>query len=126
MVPLEGATGERALAAAGQLVAPDATNAVAATEEFSHLFATHEVWYKQASERRTATFAALNGAVTELATKAADSEARTAGLLDRIGELEGLIEDERAKWEEKLKEEQAALAAGTALLTDISTSATIE
>jgi len=30
------------------------------------------------------------------------------------------VEDERAKWEEKLKEEQAALAAGTALLTDIS------
>lgn len=40
-----------------------------ASEEFSHLFATHEVWYKQASQRRQQTFAALNHAVTDLATK---------------------------------------------------------
>lgn len=123
LVPLDGATGQRALEAAGQLVAPSDPHTAPATEEFSHLFATHEVWYKQASERRQATFAALNTAVTELTTKAADSEARTAGLLDRIAELDSLIEDERCKWEEKLREEQAALAAGTALLTDISSSA---
>ena len=57
------------------------------------------------------------------ACRAAESESKTSSLLDRIGELDALVEDERAKWEEKLKEEQAALAAGTALLTDISSAA---
>lgn len=55
--------------------------------------------------------------------RAAESESKTSSLLDRISELDALVEDERAKWEEKLKEEQAALAAGTALLTDISSAA---
>ena len=60
---------EYGITAATQLLAPQPDGSSGATEEFSHLFATHEEWYKQASSRRQATFAALNEAVTELSTK---------------------------------------------------------
>ena len=62
-------TASHGMSAATQLVTASDAGGLQASEEFSHLFATHEVWYKQASQRRQQTFAALNHAVTDLATK---------------------------------------------------------
>jgi len=63
------ATAAHGVSAATQLATQSDAGGMQASEEFSHLFATHEVWYKQASQRRQQTFAALNHAVTDLATK---------------------------------------------------------
>lgn len=66
--------------------------------------------------RRGETYRGLQATVTDLSRRLIDCDARNVSIVKRVAELEAIIEDERAKWAQRLEQEQSALAAGRSLL----------
>jgi Variant SH3 domain len=67
-------------------------------KEYSELLSNHEAWFREATTKRSEVYRNLQGQATDLGRAIAESESRSKALLSRISELEGLINDERAKW----------------------------
>lgn len=85
------------------------------SDEFAHLFESHDEWFKQAMQKRSATYRQLQSSVAELGQRLSDGERKAGGLVGRIGELEGIIEEERARWSKRLEQEREGLQAARAL-----------
>lgn len=67
-------------------------------KEYSDLLSNHEQWFREATTKRSEVYRNLQGQATDLGRAIAESESRSKALLSRISELEGLINDERSKW----------------------------
>jgi hypothetical protein len=85
------------------------------SEEFAHLFEAHDQWFRQALSRRQETFKTLNSSVSELSRRLVEGESRAKTLAEKLGKLEGLVEQERARWADQLEKERAALGDALAL-----------
>jgi len=85
------------------------------SDEFSHLFESHDEWFKQAMQKRSSTYRQLQSSVAELGQRLSDGERKATSLVSRIGELEGIIEEERSRWSKRLEQEREGLSAARAL-----------
>lgn len=107
----EALGGSRALAAlqlpaaapAPWAAASQVPSAPGAAEEFTQLFSSHEAWFKAAAAKRGEVYASLRTEADEVRRALAESEARSAAVLARLGELEALVAAERARWAEGLQ-----------------------
>ena len=110
-VGAEALSGSRALAAlptptpaptpwAAASLVPSAPGAA---EEFTQLFSSHEAWIKAAAAKRGESYASLRAEAEEVRRALAESEARSAAVIARLGELEALVSQERARWAEGLQ-----------------------
>ena len=82
-----------ALAAAAQ---PSALNAA---EEFAQLFSSHEAWFKSAAAKRQEVYAALKAEAADVLRALRESEAKSASVLARIAELDGMVAAERTRFQ---------------------------
>lgn len=99
-LPPPAATAASAAWASASLLAPSAPGAA---EEFTQLFSSHEAWFKAASAKRGEVYTSLRAEADEVRRALAESEARSAAVLARLGELEALVSAERQKWSEGLQ-----------------------
>ena len=69
-----------------------------AAEEFSQLFSSHEAWFKAAAAKRQEVYAALKAEAADVLRALRESEAKSATVLARIAELDGLVAAERGRF----------------------------
>lgn len=72
-----------------------------APDDFAALFASHESWFKGATAKRAELYAALQGDAGDILRLLQESEARSAAVLSRIGELDAIVSEEKARWAER-------------------------
>ena len=60
-------------------------------------------------------FRGLQADAMDIARTASEAESRSAGLVQRLSELESLIADERAKWQARIIEESSASGPASAV-----------
>ena len=70
-----------------------------AAEEFSQLFSSHEAWFKAAAAKRQEVYAALKAEAADVLRALRESEAKSASVLSRIAELDGLVAAERQRFQ---------------------------
>lgn len=68
-------------------------------ENFSHLFASHEQWFSQATAKRQESFTGLQHALDDLCRKMSECEERNNSIVSQLSELDNLLSEERSKWE---------------------------
>lgn len=88
---------------------PSRTALCLCREDFSQLFATHEEWFRQATARRADTFSGLQSAVGDLCKTMTACESRNNAIVQQIGELDAIIDEERLKWQARLDKERSLL-----------------
>ena len=76
-------------------------NVPSAAEEFGQLFASHEEWFRAATAKRHEVYRQLVGEAGDIARALQESEARSAAVVGRLGELDQLLADEKARWAAK-------------------------
>lgn len=82
----------------------------AAAEEFGQLFASHEEWFRAATAKRKEVYGQLIGEANDIGRALQEAESRSTNVLNRIHELDRLIGDEKARWQQKLAEDGAITA----------------
>ena len=87
-----------AVAAAPSAYAASAAPALNAAEEFSQLFSSHESWFKSAAAKRQEVYAGLRAEASDVLRALRESEAKSATVLARIAELDGLVAAERSRF----------------------------
>jgi len=88
-------------ATSSALTALGGPNIPSAAEEFGQLFASHEEWFRAASAKRHEVYRQLVGEASDIARALQESEARSAAVVGRLGELDQLLADEKARWAAK-------------------------
>jgi len=81
-----------------------------ASRDFSHLFEKHDMWLREVNARRQEHFHDLTTRMNELTNKLESSEAKTNEVIQRLTQLDALIDEERLKWKNKLAEEKKQAA----------------
>lgn len=66
-------------------------------DEFAALFASHETWFKAATLKRADVYASLQNEAVDILRMLQESEARSQAVLGRIGELDVIIAEEKAR-----------------------------
>jgi hypothetical protein len=83
-------------ASSAAATAPSALNAA---EEFAQLFSSHEAWFKSAAAKRQEVYAALKAEAADVLRALRESEAKSASVLARIAELDGMVAAERTRFQ---------------------------
>ena len=98
--PAPAATASAAAPYASTLAAAAAApSALNAAEEFAQLFSSHEAWFKSAAAKRQEVYAALKAEAADVLRALRESEAKSASVLARIAELDGLVAAERTRFQ---------------------------
>ena len=95
------ASSSAASAASASALALGGPNIPSAAEEFGQLFASHEEWFRAATAKRHEVYRQLVGEAGDIARALQESEARSAAVVGRLGELDQLLADEKARWAAK-------------------------
>lgn len=66
-------------------------------DEFAALFASHETWFKAATQKRADVYESLQNEAGDILRMLQESEARSQAVLSRIGELDVLIVEEKVR-----------------------------
>jgi hypothetical protein len=66
-------------------------------DEFASLFASHETWFKNATQKRADVYASLQSEAGDILRMLQDSEARSQAVIARIGELDAVISAEKER-----------------------------
>jgi len=82
----------------------------AAAEEFGQLFASHEEWFKAATNKRKEIYNQLLNEATDISRALQEAESKSLNVLNRVHELEKVIQDEKTRWQQKLAEDNALTA----------------
>lgn len=82
----------------------------AAAEEFGQLFASHEEWFKAATQKRKEIYGQLLNEATDISRALQEAEAKSLNVLNRVHELEKVIQDEKTRWQQKLAEDNVLSA----------------
>eukprot|EP00708_Paratrimastix_pyriformis_P004560 GAFH01003455.1.p2 GENE.GAFH01003455.1~~GAFH01003455.1.p2 ORF type:complete len:150 (+),score=45.99 GAFH01003455.1:459-908(+) len=80
-----------------------------AGESFNEMFARHEHYFKQVMRQREESFKKLESAMQAAAQDIHQCQEKNAKLSQRIMDLDGLIEEERKRWKERLEAEKKTL-----------------
>lgn len=83
--------------------------AAVASESFNELFARHEHYFRQVMKQREDTFKKLEQAMQAASKDIASCQEKNQKLAQRIADLDGLIEEERKRWKERLEAEKKTL-----------------
>lgn len=79
------------------------------SNEFRHLFAAQEDWYQQVESRRKAAFQGLEKSVDSLNSRILNADEKSAEVVDKLKELDRLIDEERRRWQDRLEEQEQYL-----------------
>jgi hypothetical protein len=66
-------------------------------DEFASLFASHETWFKNATQKRADVYASLQSEAGDILRMLQDSEARSQAVIARISELDAVIAAEKER-----------------------------
>ena len=66
-------------------------------DEFAALFASHETWFKAVTQKRSDVYESLQNEASDILRMLQESEARSQAVLSRIGELDVIIVEEKAR-----------------------------
>jgi len=78
-------------------------------ESFNEMFARHEHYFKQVMKQREESFKKLEMAMQAAAQDIRQCQEKNNKLSQRIVDLDGLIEEERKRWKERLEAEKKTL-----------------
>ena len=79
----------------------------ASAEDFAQLFASHDEWFHSAVDRRKAAHQDLVGNIKSLCDRLRAVQDENDGVLEKINELDQLIEGERNQWKQRLDTEKS-------------------
>jgi hypothetical protein len=86
----------------------------AANADYGALFQSHEEWFRAAGAKRQEVYRSLQGEAMDIIRALTEAEARSNSLMGRLGDLDALITEEKAKWQAKLGEDMSYSPAGYA------------
>ena len=78
--------------------------------EFQALFQSHENWLQNIKGRQEEAFDVLNKSLNALGERMANAHEKSSEVVRRLTALDGLIDEERRKWKERLEMEKREMS----------------
>ena len=78
-------------------------------DEFSNLIALHDDWLKNMQESHQDAFRGMINAIDDLENRVASCQAKNTSIVQQMGQLDQMIDEEKTKWKQRLDSEKQAM-----------------
>ena len=78
-------------------------------DEFSNLIALHDDWLKNMQESHQDAFRGMINAIDDLENRVASCQSKNTSIVQQMGQLDQMIDEEKTKWKQRLDSEKQAM-----------------
>ena len=78
-------------------------------DEFSNLIALHDDWLKNMQESHQNAFRGMINAIDDLENRVASCQSKNTSIVQQMGQLDQMIDEEKTKWKQRLDSEKQAM-----------------